>query len=220
MIKMNKIKFLYDVVKTMRAKDALQGVAIIEVQKDQGQIFYVKNEFQKNLLTMQTKASIHTEINYEGKEVKHQSTTEFTNHCAHHGMSHKGFKPLHHLGGRCGGIKEKLNKIGFALRLLNDIQVAEQENQTTLITLELPEIPEEIKALLQEKMHQVDSCHDHSRCCFAKELFTIETGKFSSAMTVNKEYEVQKIVITFDGIQNNAENEQHVLNIIGELQLN
>jgi len=215
---MNKIKFLYDVVKTMRVKDALQGVSKIEVQKDQGQIFYVKNEFQKNLLTMQTKASIHTEINYEGKEVKHQSTTEFTNHCSHNGMGHKGFKHLHHLGGRCNGIKAKLNKIAFALRLLSDIQVIEQENQTTLITLELAEIPEEIKTLLQEKMNQPDSCHN--QCCFSKEIFAIEKGNFSSAMTVNKDYEVEKIVITFDGIQNNEENETHVLSIIGELQLN
>lgn len=217
---MNKIKFLYDVVKTMRAKEALQGVGTIKVQKDQGQIFYVKNEFQKNLATMQTKASIHTEINYEGKEVKHQSTTEFINHCGHHGMGHKGHPPLHHLGGRCCGLKAKLSKIAFALRLLNDTQVAEQENQTTLVTLELPEIPEEIKALLQAKMQQADTGHGHSHCCFGKELFAIESGKFSSAMTVNKDYEVEKIVITFDGIQNNGDNETHELSIIGELKLN
>ena len=209
---MNKIKFLYDVVKTIRAKEILQGVATVEVQKDQGQIFYVKNEFQKNLVTMQTKASIHTEINYEGMEVKHQSTTEFTKNCG----GHKGFRSFYHRGGCCTGIKAKLNKIAFALRLLNDIQVAEQENKTTLITLELPEIPEEIKAVLKERMTQADS---HGRCCFAKELFSLESGKCSAAMTVNQDYEVEKIVITFDGMQNNEANEEHALNVIGELEL-
>jgi len=214
---MNKIKILYDVVKALRDKDVLNGVATAEVQKDQVKIFYVKNEFQKNLITMQTKANIITEVDYEGKQVKHQSTTEFTNYCPDHGIHHRGFNHMHHAAGKCGSIKGKLTQIAFVLNLLNTIQVAEQENKTTLITLELSEIPEDIKTLIQEKMSHADSGHDHGHC-FIKELCSIEKGDFSFAMTINKDYEIEKIVITFDGTQG-KEDEQHVVSIIADLQL-
>jgi hypothetical protein len=215
---MNKIKLLYDVVKVLREKDVLNGVATAEVQKDQVKIFYIKNEFQKNLLTMQTKANITTELDYEGKQVKHQSSTEFTNYCPGHGIHHRGFGHMRHAGRKCGSIKGKLSKIAFLLNLLNNMQAAEQENKTTLITLELSEIPEDIKILIQEKMNHADSYHEHDRNCFMKEFCTIEKGNFSFAMTVNKSYEIEKIVITFDGIQN-KEQEQHVVNIVADLQL-
>lgn len=215
---MNKIKLLYDVVKALREKDVLNGVATAEVQKDQVRIFYIKNEFQKNLLTMQTKANITTEVDYEGKKVKHQSTTELTNHCPGHGIHHRGFGHMHHTDRKCGSIKGKLSKVAFLLSLLNNLQASEQENKTTLITLELSEMPADIKTLIQEKMGQDDSYHDHDRNCFIKEFCAIEKGNFSFAMTVNKSSEIEKIVITFDGTQN-KEQEQHVVSIIADLQL-
>ena len=206
---------MYDVVRTMKGKDLFNGVATAEVQKDQVKIFYVKNEFQKNLLTMQTKANITTEVDYEGQQVKHQSNTEFTNICPGHGMHHK-LRHMHHAGNKCGGLREKLTKIAFALNLLNNVQFNEQEDKTTLITLEVTEIPDDIKALIQEKMNHGDSSHNHDPHCFKKEFCSIEKGTLSFAMSVNKDYEMQKIVIVFDGIQHN---EQHALNIIAELQL-
>lgn len=213
---MNKLKFLYDVVKNLKGKEILNGVAVVNVQKDQQKIFYVKNEFQKNLLTMQTKASIHTEIDYEGQEVKHQSTTEFINSCCSPEMrGQRGFR--HSMRNSCGGIKAKLTKLAFVLNLLNDMQVAEQENGTILVTLEIPRLPEEFKTLLQEKANH--GARDHHPCCFAKELCSIKSGNFSSAMTVNQEFEIEKIVITFDGIQHDEQNEQHEVNIVAELQL-
>jgi hypothetical protein len=215
---MNKIKLLYDVVKVMKEKDIINGVATAEVLKDQIKILYAKNEFQKNLLTMQSKANITTEMDYEGKQVKHQSTTEFTNYCSEHGMHHRGFNHMRHTAGKCRGIRGKLTKIAFLLNLLNSIQAVEQDNKTILITLELSEMPEDIKTLIQEKMDHADSRHNHGQNCFMKEFCTIEKGNFSFAMTVNKDYEVEKIVITFDGVQN-MEQEQHVVNLIADLQL-
>jgi len=212
---MNKIKFLYDVVKTMKGKDIFNGVATAEVQKDQVKIFYVKNEFEKNLLTYETKATITTDLDYEGKQVKHQSTTKFTNHCPGQGLHHR-LRHMHHTGRKCGGIKEKLTKLAFVLNLLNNTQFNEQEDKTTLITLEMSEIPEDIKALIQEKMSHADSCHNHDQHCFMKEFCSIEKGNLSFAVSVNKDYELEKLVIAFDGTQNN---EEHVLNIVTELQL-
>lgn len=220
---MNKLKFLYDVVQTLRDKEVINGVATVEVKKDQTKVFYVKNEFQKNLVTMQTKASVTSEVNYEGKQVKHQSTTEFTKHCpgnGMHGMRHGLFRHMNHAGGRCGSIKDKLTKLSFVLGLLNSIKVEEQEDKTILVTLEIAELPEDIKTLLQERMSHAESDHSRGHCCFMREFCCIEKGKFSFAMTVNKNYDIEKIVIAFDGAQRNEESEQHLLDIVAELQLN
>ena len=215
---MNKLKLLYDVVKTLRDKEVINGAATVEVQKDQAKIFYVKNQFQKNLTTMQTTATITSEVDYEGKKVKHQSTTEFTNECPGNGVRHKLFKHMHHAGGRCGGIKAKLTKIAFVLDILNSIKVEEQADKTILVTLEMTELPEEIKTLIQGKMSHAASYHNQDRCCFMKEFCCMEKGNFSFAMSVNQNYEIEKIVVTFDGVQQNEENEQHTLDIVAELQ--
>lgn len=217
---MNKLKLMYDVVKTLRDQDTIDGVATVEVQKDQEKIFYVKNQFQKNLVTMQTSATITSEVDYEGKKVKHQSTTEFTNQCPGNGMRHKLFKHMHHVGDKCGGIKAKLTKLTFVLDLLNSMKVEEQEDKANLITLEITSLPEDIKTLIQEKMSHAESVHNQDRCCFMKEFCCIENGKFSFAMSVNKDYEIEKIVIAFDGVQHNGENEQHVLEIVAGLEFN
>lgn len=220
---MNKLKLLYDVVQTLRDKEVINGVATVEVKKDQAKIFYIKNEFQKNLVTMQTKASVTSEVNYEGKQVKHQSTTEFTKHCpgnGMHGMRHGLFRHMNHAGGRCGSIKDKLTKLSFVLGLLNNIKAEEQEDKTILVTLEVSELPEDIKTLLQERMSHAESDHSRGHCCFMREFCCLEKGKFSFAMTVNKNYDIEKIVIAFDGAQRNEENEQHLLDIVAELQLN
>lgn len=212
---MNKIKFLYDVVNALKGKDIFNGVATLEVKKDQLKIFYVKNEFQKNVLTYETKANITTEIDYEGRQVKHQSTTHFTNYCPDHSI-HAKLKHMHHANGKRGGIKENLAKLAFMLNLLYNIELYEQEDETTLITLEIAEIPEDIKTLIQKKMNHANSCHNHDCHSFIKEFCSIEKGNLSFAMSVNKDYQMDKIVITFDGMQGSN---QHVLNIIGELQL-
>lgn len=44
---MNKIKLLYDVVMTMKNKDALHGVLTAEAQKDRVNIFNIRNELGK-----------------------------------------------------------------------------------------------------------------------------------------------------------------------------
>lgn len=217
---MNKIKFLYDVVRVLRSKDIFTGVATAEVEKDQAKIFYVKNEFKKNLLTMQTTANIITEIDYAGKQVKHQSTTEITHPCTCQGMRPHFFRHLHHTGGRCGGIKSKLEKIGFALSLLNNLQIEEHADKTSLVTLEVTEIPEDIKARFMERMNHGKAEPPEGRHCFLQEFCSLEKGNLSIAMSVNKEYEIERVVVTFDGTQINAQNEKHELNIKAELQLN
>jgi hypothetical protein len=211
---MNKIKLLYDVVKTMRDKEVFNGIVKAEVQKDQVKIFSLQNEFEKNMLNGQTKAKISTELDYDGKKVKHESDTEFTmqgscEHGHHEFMRHMH----HHHAAKCGGIKGKLAKLSFALSILNSIKVEELENKTSDISLNISDIPEEMKELILEKM----SHHQHGEHGFMKEFCPMEKPNLMVNMFINKNYEVEKIVVNLDGAQKDAQNEQHELKATAEL---
>lgn len=201
---MNKLKFLYDVVRAMKEKEVFNGTITAEIQKNQGKVFFIKNEFQKNLVTMHTKAAITSTYEYEGKQLNHQSTTEYTNQSACQGkLRHKFFGHMHHTGHGCCSLKGKLSKLAYMLKLLDSIQVEEQENKGNLISLEVSEIPSEIIAHLKERLQQHD-CGNHPHC-FMEEICRINNGNLSLAISVNEQYAVEKIIVTFDGAQNQAE---------------
>jgi hypothetical protein len=217
---MNKIKFLYDVVMAMKAKDMFSGTATAEVQKNQAKVFFIKNEFQKNFVTMHTKADITTTYDYEGKQLNHQSTTEFTScDTCHEELRHKFFRHMHHMGHGCCGLKGRLSKLAYLLKLLDSIQVEEQENKNYLISLEVKDIPDGIKAHIKERIAHHDSCCNHSHC-FMGELCQINDGKLSLAISVNEKHAVEKIVVTFDGIQNPIDQDANDWSIVANLELN
>ena len=156
---MNKIKLLYDVVMTMRNKEALHGVLTAEAQKDRVNIFTIRNEFDKNLQTGRTKAKISTEIDYEGKMIKHESNTEFTLPHSGEGSHCEFIKSMHddHSTG-CGGLKGVLSKLSLALAILNALQAEEQENKSVVMSLNADDLPEDTKKLICEKMSRSSAC--------------------------------------------------------------
>lgn len=214
---MNKLKFLYDVVMAMKGKDIFNGTATAEVQKNQTKVFFIKNEFKKNLVTMHTKAAITTTYEYEGKELKHQSTTEFTNHnVCHSELRHKLFRHMHHMGHGCCGLKGALSKIAYLLKLIDNIQIEEQENKNYLISLEVSTLPSEIKALIKERLQHRDlSNHPH---CFMEEISRVTKGNLSLAISVNEKFLVEKIEVTFDGIDNQTDQDAE-WSIVAHLEL-
>lgn len=215
---MNKIKLLYDVVKTMRNKENITGVLNVEVQKDQAKVFSLQNDFEKNMLTKQTKAKISTELDLEGKKVKHESNTEFSMQgCCGHG--HHGFMKHmhHHHAHKCGGVKGKLSKLAFVLGLLNSLQTEVQENNTTVISLNINELPEDMKALIREKMIHAKECHHQGQHDFMKEFCTMENPDFVLKVIVNGNYEIEKIGIVIVGNLEDEQNIQHELKARAEL---
>lgn len=159
---MNKIKVLYDVVKAMRNQEAFNGTLTVQVHKDEAELFSLRNEFEKNLLTGQTKAKINTELDYDGKIAKHESKTEFTmprsGECRHHEF----IRHLHHShAAGCEGLKGKLSRIAFALSVLTALQTEEQEDKTIIISLSAADLPEDSKALLHEKISRASECQHH-----------------------------------------------------------
>jgi hypothetical protein len=213
---MNKIKLLYDVVTTLKDKETLTGVIKAAICKEQVTLFSLQNEFAKNLLTGQTKAKISTGLDYEGKKVQHESTTEFTmpGHCHH--RHHEFFKHIHHHAGQCGGIKGKLSKLAFALSILNSLQVEEQEQGTIVVSLNMNEVPEDMKEMLREKMSHARAHHEHHG--FMKEFCTMEACDFTFTMLVNKKHEIEKIAVTLAGTQRDEQHQPHDLTAIAELR--
>lgn len=211
---MNKLKLLYDVFTVLRNKEVIAGIAQSNISKDQRTIFSFENEFTKNLVTRQSKSCIRTTLDYEGKQLKHQSTTEFSNLCGH------GFFRRHHHGrghGCCShGLKGKLSKLALAFQLLNQLQAEEQADHTTLITLELTELPPELK----ECFAAAKARHEgHEACPLLTELGALTQGSLSLAIVVDQDRDIEKITLVFDGVQRAEHGDSHKIQATGELKI-
>jgi len=228
---MSKMKLMYDVINTMKEKDLITGVFKAEVKKDQIKIIGFNNQFEKNLANGETKCKISTEIDCNDKKFKHESQTEFTSQGCQ-GKMHRGFmqhmQHMHHHHQpsdqnyediRCGGIKEKLTKLAFVLNVFNQIKVDEKEDKSIVLSLNLNEIPEDIKKVFQERMSQRTMSEHHQHHGFMKELSTLKDPKIELNLCITKNKEVEKIMLTVEGKQIDELNENHDMNLFAELSL-
>ncbi|MDR3560702.1 MAG: hypothetical protein P4N59_04575 [Negativicutes bacterium] len=215
---MNKIKALYDVVKTMKNKETFNGTLMVQVHKDEAQLFSLRNEFEKSLLTGQTKAKINSELDYEGNTVKHESNTEFTRLRSGECRHHEFIRHLHpgHANG-CRGLKGQLSRLAFALSILTALQTKELDGKTSVISLNATDLPEDTKALLREKINHAGACHGHHRHAFLKEFGEAADIDFVVELSINKNCEVEKIVATLVGTQKDEKNVAHDLTARAEL---
>lgn len=209
---MNKVKVLYDLVKVMKSKEAVNGIMTVDVHKDDALLFSFRNEFAKNLLTGQTKAAINTDLNYEGKTIKHQSNTEFIRQ-----QQEECKRPLfchHHLHGHGAGevgrrgLMGHLSRLDLGLSILNALQVEEQADKTVVLSLNAADLPENAKILLREKISRMSAGHHHNHT-FVKEFGNADSLDFVLGIYANKNYEAEKIVVTLVGTQKDERNESH-----------
>ena len=223
---MNKIKLMYNIAKTMKEKILFQGSLQVACVKDQATVFQMDNEFSKNLSSGLTKTTIKTEMDYEGKNFKHESSTEFTHAKDCHRQSHflKGrHHHFHHRG--CGhfGPTRFFSKLTLALDLLNRIKVEEQSDNTTLMTLEIDELPTELQALkdqfMEKHSQEQESPTHHHRHCLVKELQALENPHLTLVSTINKNNELADAVLTLSGKQTGTLGENHTLTINAQLTL-
>lgn len=232
---MNKIKLLYDVVTTMKEKEFFKGNLKVEGSRDKVKIFGLDNEFEKNIADGRAKAKVCLELDSEGKKVKHESSTEFElpgfqGHHRHGLMSHMRFHHCHghhhnhcqagdNNGAKCGGLKEKLSRIAFALNLLNSLKVEEMDKKIVL-SLDFNEASGDLQGFIREKLQQHKKMHQNDDFkCVAGEFsgMEISTGKFN--VYINKNNEVEKVVVTVDGKRKDEINGQHDMNLTAELIL-
>lgn len=211
---MDKIKLLHDVVKAMKNKEVFNGTLTVQVHKDETALFLLRNEFEKNLLTGQTKAKINTEMDYEGKRGNTEFTIPHSGECRHHEFI-KRPHPSHVAGYE--GLKGKLSKLAFALSILTALQTEEQEGKT-IISLNANNLPEDTKTLLREKASQAVACRRHGHD-FLKEFNATGHPDFAVNVFVDKFSEVEKVVLNFVGTQKDGQNAPHDLTLQAELSL-
>lgn len=215
---MNKIKVLYDVLKTMKEKEVIKGNVKFEATKGDVKVLSFSNEFETNTNSGETKANINVDLDAEGKKVKHESNSEFNiKDCPHHGF-HRGMHmhgsgmDVHGMRGH-GGIKGGLSKAAFILNLLNNVQV-EEKDEKAIISLELKEVFKEIKDMhkechkgmdeekIMEHIKQMKEGNDrgfHKHHKFIKELLSSEDSNPVLKIYANKSNEVEKVEISSKG---------------------
>lgn len=226
---MNKIKLMYDVAKAMKEKEVFIGTAEASGKKDQVEFFSFANEFEKNLASGEVKFKVKTAFDLDGKQVKHESSSEFNLQNCCGGMQHHPHRHLHRHweenDGRsccCAGFKNKLSALMFLLRLLDELKIEELENKYLELSLNIDGMPEEFKKQVQEKLQhcaaqEETERQDHHRCM--KELLTMENPKIAFTMLLDAEKAVKKAVITVTGKQKDEQETLHDLSLKAELKL-
>lgn len=209
---MNKIKVLYDVVKTMKDKEAFKGNIKLDAVKGGVKVLSFANEFETNTKNGETKANISLDLDDEGKKVKHESNSEFNMKCHKHHKFHHGMGMHHGMHGH-GGIKAGLSKATFILNLLNVMKVEEQEGKS-VISLELKEVLKEMKDIHKDfhkeisdekraewnkKMNEGGANDFHKHHKFIKELLCSEDSDTLLKIYANKNNEVEKVELSGKG---------------------
>ncbi|NVN93559.1 MAG: hypothetical protein HXX11_23585 [Desulfuromonadales bacterium] len=214
---MNKIKLLYDVARTMKAKEKVDGVLTAQVHKDQVEVFSLRNDFGKNS-TGDASAKVSCELNLEGNRIKRESLTEFSTagDCQQRGRLLGKLFRHHHGTGECCGIKGIFSRIAIALGILSSLKSEEQENGGAVVSLNVSDLPEEMKTQLLERMNQKHAYHSH--CGFLAEGDALETVDGVVVLTVNKAREIEKLTVNLDGRMQNAASESHLLSAHAEVQ--
>ncbi len=214
---MNKIRILYDVMNTMKAKEEVKGVLQVQVEKDQATILSLQNEFEKNLLTGKMKTKVTASLDYEGKTQGHHA--EDAAPCPPERTHHDWLHHMHHFPShRRRGLKEIFSKWTFALSLLNALQFEERAGKITVISLSANDLPEDMKKLFSERINHASRRHDR-RHGLIREISSIDHLDGKLSIFINPDYEVEKIVVTAAGNQLDAQAQQHDLKVNAQLIL-
>ncbi|WP_449240422.1 hypothetical protein [Desulfoscipio gibsoniae] len=229
---MHKVKLLYDIIMTMKDKESVKGNLKVQGSKDQMKIFDLNNDFEKSMAEGRIMAKISLETDCAGKKVKHESNTEFDmtgfSGCKRQDLMHRDIfhhrhdrhsQHDHHNGMNCGGIKSKLSKLAFMLSILDSMKVEAQEDKSTLIALDLDDIPEDMKTLLQEKLQQHRMHHNHCSHGTFKEFSGMEIGNTRLTIRINKKNEVENVLLNAEGKSKDESGAPHPLSLQIELSL-
>ncbi|MBU1567554.1 MAG: hypothetical protein KJ630_18250 [Proteobacteria bacterium] len=214
---MKKIKLLYDVARTMRNMEKIDGLITVGVMKDQEAVFSMRNKFEKDQAG-KVKANVSSKMNMNGEDLIRESTTEFTltGDC-HHGPC-RMWKSLHdhHCTTGRRRMKGVFHRISLVLGILSSLKVEDQPNGATEISLNLNDVPDEIKTMLLEKMQQMHA--GHPDCCCMQGCQNVEMLNGLVVATANEKHAIDKLTVNLNGRAHAAENKVHTLAADVELQ--
>lgn len=183
---MNKIKLLYDVIKTMKERKECKG----EIKID----FLCEGDEKK------IKHSSVTEFDVKDCHSHHECCSYF------HGRVHEHFRQMHE-GKQCCGMKEKLTFLAFLLKLIDNMDVKEIDGNSVEMVLKIDGIPEEFKQAIHEKFQDIelaDSDVDVKHRKIMQNIITSDNVKIQLNVLVNEKREIQKLILQANGgIKNN-----------------
>lgn len=232
---MNKIKFLYDVVKTMKAKDGVQGVLAVEASRDRKKVLDVHTEFEKNNVTGTKRSKIKAEYDCDGRTLRHESSTEVTGgECqGWRDQMHQGFRNrIHqhfgaaHSGCKCGGIKDVLGRIGLMLQLLQIMKLEETADKSVVLSLNFNDLPDEVKQEIGEKIKQHhEFAPQHLKpewfkgSCWMADWGQMEDLQLELSAIIKPSFEIEKGILVLDGVKKDANQNQSEVALKVELDL-
>ena len=88
-----------------------------------------------------------------------------------------------------------------------------------MLALDINEIPGELKKNIHEKLLQHKMGHERGRECMFKEFSGMEVLNGGVNIFINKNKEVEKIVLAVAGSQKDDSNQPHQLDLQAELRL-
>ena len=215
---MNKLKLLYDVARTMKNKEKIEGVLTVQVMKGEEEVFALRNEFEKQR-GGKGKTVVNSKLQLNGNQVTRESSTEFalSGDCHHGaGMVRRLFH-RHHGHSGCCGIRGTFSKIACAFGVLNSLKVEERGSGAASISLDLAELPVEMQEALKERLQQ-----NHECCSYAdllKECQNPEIGKGLLVLEVNPGGEIEKLSLALTGSVQDAAGDLRSVTASAELQL-
>jgi len=224
---LNKIKLMYDIAKSMKDKEVFTGTIQINAQKDQNEFFVCKNEFEKDLASGQVKLQIHTVLDMDGKQLKHDSSSEFNFQDGCDGRHRFHHRHFHHQGCQgdsycCIGWKEKWSGLAYLLKLLDDMEIKEQDNNTLALSLHIDEIPEDLRKHMPYKFHHagINENNPGYRHHEWMETFKdMEKPELDLKMKINQDRAVENLLITARGKYPDSQGEIYAMSFKVELNL-
>lgn len=214
---MNRIKLLYDVARTMKNLEKIEGVLQVKVHRDEDEVFSLRNAFEKNAAG-KARTTVSSALNLDGKKVTRESTTDFdlSGPCHHGpGMLRRMFHG-HHGEGRCCGVTGFFSRLSQAFGILNSLEVEEKGDGTATVSLQLSEAPLELRTVLVEKLQYKHDClAQHG---FLRECHQVETLNGALEMTVNKDRAIESITIDLGSTARDERKVPHTLAASAEVQ--
>lgn len=232
---MNKLKFLYDVVKTMRAKDSVKGALVIEASRNRNKVLEVQTEFEKNTVTGTKRSKIKAEYDCDGRTLRHESSTEVAGGDCHgwHGRMHQGLRNhIHqhfgtaHCDGPCGGIKNVLGRIGFMLQLLQIMKLEETADKSVVLSINFNDLPDETKREISEKIKQHHASIPHhpkpewlKSNCWMVDWDRMEDLQLELSAIIKPNFELEKGILVVDGVKKDEDQNPSAVALKVELDL-
>lgn len=210
---MNKIKLIYDIARIMKNQEKLGGILQVKVRKEQEEVFTLQNEFEKDFAG-KGKMAVAMQLDLDGRHVSRQSTTEFDlpGGCCHGAGGLRRF--FHGRQEECGGFKGFFSRLSLAFGVLNSISAEEGENGAAAVSLNLVDLPDEMRACLKEKMQQKAAhCSRHG----FPECGEVESLQGRLVVSVNEGRRMEKITFKLEGSMQDAERGLLPITADGEL---